>query len=441
MTTTSKRANSDEPTHKRGVHAAALAALPRAGPRRLHRLLADTTPEEAWERVLNGLIPTSVAEKDLRRSWAAHAARFDLERMSRTLDELDVYVTTPGDPGHPTRLATDIYPAPIIFRQGRPVDADAPAVTVVGTRRCSPTGRSVAFELGTGLAEAGVTVVSGLALGIDGAVHRGVLSVDGAPPVGVVGSGLSVVYPKGNSDLWQSVGESGTLLSESPINGRPEAWRFPARNRLLAALADVVVVVESKRSGGSMLTVEESIRRGVTVMAVPGSVRNPASVGTNTLISEGCAPVCDVADVLTAVDLATADRQIAPVSAATDTGKSAKTRQRNTTKQSNATSNTVRPRNATKQPDTARQPNITEQPAAARQPNAHSPMDERSSYGKQPLSDRQQLLISVIDDNPVGLNQIVLRSGIPVPIVLAEIAELEAKGVLSSNEGQIMQTT
>ena len=188
-------------------------------------------------------------------------AETDLDELSKTLDELGVTVTTPYDVGHPDRLAADIDPSPVIFRQGRRLDHSAPAVTVVGTRRCSPTGRNVAFELGSGLAEAGVTVVSGLALGIDGAAHRGALSVDGAPPVGVVGSGLNVVYPKGNSDLWRSMRDFGTLLSEAPLDGRPEAWRFPARNRLLAALADVVVVVESKRSGGSLLTVEEAARR------------------------------------------------------------------------------------------------------------------------------------------------------------------------------------
>ena len=162
------------------------------------------------------------------------------------------------------------------------------------------------MELGSGLAAAGVTVISGLALGIDGAAHRGALAADGAPVVGVVGSGLDVVYPRGNRDLWEAVSAAGTLLAEAPLGAEPEGWRFPARNRLLAALADVVVVVESKRAGGSMHTVEEAIRREVTVMAVPGSVRNPAAEGTNLLLSEGCAPACSTDDVLVALELATA---------------------------------------------------------------------------------------------------------------------------------------
>ena len=131
--------------------------------------------------------------------------------------------------------------------------------------------------------------------------------------MGVVGSGLDVVYPKGSADLWEEVAAAGALITEAPLGAEPEAWRFPARNRLLAALADVVVVVESKEAGGSMHTVEQAARRGVTVMAVPGSVRNPAAAGANRLISEGCPPACSVDDVLTALGLATEGRP-APLS-------------------------------------------------------------------------------------------------------------------------------
>jgi DNA processing protein len=164
----------------------------------------------------------------------------------------------------------------------------------------------VAAELGAELSRAGVVVVSGLARGIDGAAHEGALAgwdAGGAPPVGVAGSGLDVVYPPEHARLWARVARAGALLSEAPLGARPEAWRFPWRNRLLAALAQVVVVVESHRGGGSMLTVDAAARRGVPVMAVPGSVRSPASAGTNTLLADGCAPVRDAADVLAALGL------------------------------------------------------------------------------------------------------------------------------------------
>ncbi|MYA40550.1 MAG: DNA-protecting protein DprA [Gemmatimonadetes bacterium] len=290
----------------RGVHAAALASLPRATPRRLERLLGMQDPATVWKNMETGEMPEWVDIEELHDAWRDHARGTDLAEIADHLASLDVWVTTPASAQHPQAVIDDIDPAPILFRRGREPDPSAPAVAIVGSRRCTPTGRSVAMELGSGLAAAGVTVVSGLALGIDGAAHRGALAVDGAPVVGVVGSGLDVVCPRGNRDLWEAVSATGTLLSEAPLGAEPESWRFPARNRLLAALADVVVVVESRRSGGSMRTVEEAIRREGTVMAVPGSVRNPAAEGTNRLLSKGCTPACSTDDVLVALGLATA---------------------------------------------------------------------------------------------------------------------------------------
>jgi DNA processing protein len=149
-------------------------------------------------------------------------------------------------------------------------------------------------------------VVSGLALGIDGAAHAGALDAGGAPPVAVVGSGLDRRYPARNTSLWRQVAEAGLILSEYPLGTPPLAWHFPTRNRLIAALAEVVVVVESQQRGGSMHTVECAIDRDVPVMAVPGPVTAPTCAGTNGLLSEGCAVVRDATDVLVALGLTTA---------------------------------------------------------------------------------------------------------------------------------------
>src|SRR5688500_3225369 len=167
--------------------------------------------------------------------------------------------------------------------------------------------------LGRGLAAAGVAVVSGLAAGIDAAAHEGALAAHAAAvaagpgraaaPIAVVGSGLDVVYPRRNRRLWGDVARTGVLLSEAPLGAAPEPWRFPLRNRIIAGLADVVVVVESHAHGGSMHTVQAAADRDVPVMAVPGSVRSPSSAGTNRLISDGVPPVLDVDDVLVALSL------------------------------------------------------------------------------------------------------------------------------------------
>ena len=266
------------------AYAAALAGLP-IGPPKLAALLRRWPPEEAW----------------------AHAGdrRVIVEDVWRSYVEAGVTVHTLGRPGYPSALAGDHEAPAVLFSSGEIGVIDGPRVAIVGSRRCTRYGRDVAQELGRDLAAAGVGIVSGLALGVDGAAHLGALAAgDGAaPPVAVVGSGLDVVYPRAHARLWAHVAEAGVVLSEAPLGARPEAWRFPARNRILAALADVVVVVESHASGGSRHTVGAADERGIKVMAVPGPVRSSASAYANDLLASGAAPVRDVVDVLVALHL------------------------------------------------------------------------------------------------------------------------------------------
>ena len=306
------------------AYAAALAALPGAGPRRLLRLIRSAPPSAVWARVCAG---EAAVEPQLARSWASATAGLDVESLWQRYRRAGVAVHVLGDETYPAVLASDHQPPGVLFSQGSMASLDAPRVAIVGTRRCTRYGRDVARSLGRSLSDAGVVVVSGLAAGIDGAAHDGVLAAGngagGAPPVGVVGSGHDVIYPRSHKQLWRRVAEEGLLLSEAPLGAAPEPWRFPARNRIIAALADLLVVVESHRAGGSMHTVEAANDRGVTILAVPGPVVSPASAGANRLLAEGCAPVTDVDDVLAALDLDTAGRRPPPVSPAEPAGDDA----------------------------------------------------------------------------------------------------------------------
>jgi DNA processing protein len=235
--------------------------------------------------------------------WAAVAATVDPAAVWQRHVEAGVGMALRDHPSYPSAFADDPAPPPIVFWLG---DIDAlvgTRVAVVGTRRCTAYGREVAQDLGADLSTAGVSVVSGLALGIDGAAHRGALAVAGAPPVAVVGCGLDVVYPRRHAELWAAVARRGVVLSEHPLGTEPAAWRFPSRNRLVAALGDALVVVESRRAGGSMHTVREADRRGRPVLAVPGPVRSSASTGTNQLLSEGASVARDGTDVLVRMGL------------------------------------------------------------------------------------------------------------------------------------------
>ena len=332
-----RRSGSD---FEQAAHAAALAGLPGIGPGSLAAILRDRTPTEAWEEVRSGRIrrpppPGGGKEKgpasDLqpgmfppsvsggggagdrpRRTWAEVARRLDPSEWWKPYEDRGVRVTWPGRPDFPGALAGDPHPPGVLFWTGAIDCLERLCVAIVGTRNATPDGRAVAFEMGRDLAAAGVCVVSGLALGIDGAAHAGALAaVDAGATgrtVGVAASGVDVPYPKRHTELWRRVAGTGAILSEN-LPGRPaQAWRFPTRNRIIAGLARMVVVVESHTCGGSLITAEAAIERGVDVRVVPGPVHSPASAGSNQLLYDGPGPVRHARDVLDALGVLQPDR-------------------------------------------------------------------------------------------------------------------------------------
>ncbi len=180
---------------------------------------------------------------------------------------------------------------------------DLPRLAIVGTRTCTPYGVELAEEYGRVAADRGWTVVSGLAKGIDGAAHRGAVAAGGLSAA-VLGSGIDVVYPRRHVILHDELlAGGGGVLSEFPPGTRPDGWRFPTRNRIIAGLADAVLVVEAGATGGALITARIALDYGVAVFATPGDVDRPASVGTNTLIRDGAFPVFGSEDLGNVLDL------------------------------------------------------------------------------------------------------------------------------------------
>ena len=190
-------------------------------------------------------------------------------------------------------------------------------VTVVGARRATSYGREVAYELGRELAAAGMVVVSGLAFGIDACAHRGAL--DGGRTIAVLGCGPDNPYPAAHRSLWRRIGESGLILSEFPPGAAPWRWTFPARNRIMAALAGMTVVVEGAARSGSLITADLAADLGRDLGAVPGPVNSRASAGPNNLLAGGACVVRDAQDVLDAM-LGPGVARIDRVGAALDPG-------------------------------------------------------------------------------------------------------------------------
>ena len=310
------------------IAAAALCALPKIGPKRLMTLLKHHDPQTAWAVVQGRAKPNEVVEAMLRVEGLVtllrHRATQDLQdQIEQRCIRAGINVTILGDENYPRALIADLAPPAVLFYFGDLSALNNRRVGMVGTRSATASGRYLASHIAHDLATNDVCVVSGLARGIDAWAHRGALRAlesrtispltsrpAGRPaeqtlgrPVGVVASGLDVVYPRENAQLWQDIATQGALISESAPGSPPEAFRFPLRNRILAALSEVLVVVESRDTGGSMITVDEAQKRDVTVMAVPGSPRNIASNGTNQLIQQGCLPIIGAQDVLVALGL------------------------------------------------------------------------------------------------------------------------------------------
>jgi DNA processing protein len=224
--------------------------------------------------------------------------RFRPEAECERLDALAVHAFCRHDASYPRQLGDLEDPPAVLFSTAHsPLPERDPAVTVVGTRAASPYGLEVAYELGRGLGAAGVTVVSGLALGIDAAAHRGCLDAGGSATA-VVGGGVDVAYPRQNLRLYRRLRDEGAVLSEMPPGQRPFKWSFPARNRIMAGLAEMTLLVEAADPSGSLITAEFARDLGRAVAAVPGRVTSQVSAGTNALLRDGAIPVTSAQDVL-----------------------------------------------------------------------------------------------------------------------------------------------
>jgi DNA processing protein len=314
------RDRSDEAHLPHEAHLLALASLPMVGPARLARLVAMGPPARTWRRLVRAGRGEAASHRaiesvfprpaDLAATWAAAAATFDVAACWQRHRDAGVGLCARSAPAWPAEAFADESVPPELLLWRGDLDALAGArVAVVGTRSCTRYGLDLAHELGVELARSGVAVVSGLAAGIDAAVHRGVLDAGGAPPIAVVGSGPDVVYPRRNAGLWHQVVSDGLLVTEAPLGTRPEAWRFPQRNRIIAALGDVVVVVESHPRGGAVITARHAMARGRTVLAMPGSLRSPASQGCHDLIADGVGVCRGTDDVLLALGMSPGARR------------------------------------------------------------------------------------------------------------------------------------
>lgn len=233
----------------------------------------------------------------------------DIECISRSKKDTNIYkeycalkkknirMITVEDPDYPKRLL-HIYDRPFcLFVKGQLPGEDRPSVAVVGARSCSEYGRQTAFAIGKSMADAGISVISGLARGIDGAAHRGTLH-GGGYTAGILACGVDICYPREHISLYAQMEEQGGLISEFLPKTPPLSGFFPLRNRIISGLSDVVIVVEAREKSGSLITADMALEQNKTVMAVPGRICDELSAGCNNLIKMGAEVFRTPRDVL-----------------------------------------------------------------------------------------------------------------------------------------------
>ncbi len=230
------------------------------------------------------------------------------DEMDR-LEKAGVQALTWRDPAYPPRLKHIDDPPPVLYVKGTLVPEDERAVAIVGTRNPTSYGREAAAALSGDLARCGITIVSGLALGVDTASHRAALTQEGRT-VAVVANGLNLIYPRDNTSLSRQIEEQGAVVSEYPLGTRPDPKGFPRRNRLISGMSLGTLVVEAGEKSGARWTVYHALEQNREVFCVPGSIFSPASRLTNRLIQDGAKLVSSHKDILEELNLTVVTRQI-----------------------------------------------------------------------------------------------------------------------------------
>ena len=274
-----------------------LNRIPEITPRRMAILFERFgSPEAIWRAPADAMASLpgfALAAKRIAESRDEEAVDRELASARRE----GIRIATVLDPDYPAPLREIETPPAVLYLQGEGSFDAARTIAIVGTRRSSRYGRAVAERLAQDLARAGISVASGLAVGIDSAAHRGALKAGGTT-LAVLGSGLFRLYPALNRALAQEVARHGLLVSEYALETSPAKWTFPQRNRILSGLSRGVVVVEAPERSGALITARLALEQGREVFAVPGNVTSAGSAGPNRLIRDGAKLVEDVADVL-----------------------------------------------------------------------------------------------------------------------------------------------
>lgn len=298
-------------TEEQRVYWIAFNRVPGVGPARL-RLLLEFFNEDlqaAWEAD-DWLLARAGLDRRTTESVLTWRSKVNLDQEMELVAQHAVTVLTWNDPDYPRLLRQSPLAPPVLYVRGELTEEDEWSIAVVGTRRMSVYGKRATELLATGLAEAGLTIVSGLALGVDQVAHQCALDAGGRT-IAVLANGVERPYPTSNRRLAETIVErgQGAVVSDYPIGTQPEASNFPPRNRIISGLSLGTLITEAGERSGALITAQFALEQGREVLAVPGSIFSAASQGTNDLLSQGATPALSVAAVLEALDVQAVEPQ------------------------------------------------------------------------------------------------------------------------------------
>jgi len=272
------------------------------GPARLRALLNFFGDIQiAWMAPNDALRAAGLSQKIIENLLYVRN-HIDIQKEIDRATENGIDILTWDDPSYPKKLLEIHQPPPVLYVRGKFQPEDEIAIAIVGTRRITPYGRKVAIQLSERLAQNGVTVISGLARGVDGVSHQAALNAGGRT-IAVLGSGIDQIYPPEHRALAEKITRSGAIVSDYPLGTPPEAVNFPPRNRIISGLSTGTVVVEAGKKSGALITATFAVEQGREVFAVPGNIHGVQSRGTNYLIQQGARPLLDSEELLEFLNL------------------------------------------------------------------------------------------------------------------------------------------
>lgn len=276
-----------------------LSKIEGLGSRKIQQLLNQfQIPENIWKAKKSELLQVRGIGEEMAYKIQDQTGRKDLSEYLKQMEKHKIEIIPWQDAIYPKRLAQIYDPPMVLFIKGNKDILNKPTMAMVGCRDCTEEGKQIAKELAFYLAKHNMNIISGLAKGIDTYSHVGCLLGKGKT-IAVLGNGIDSIYPRENEKVAQKIVEmGGSIISEYGLGVKPERMHFPARNRIISGLSNVIIVVEAKLKSGSMITVDYALEQGKDVLAIPGSIKNRKAEGTNYLIKQGARMITCYQDVL-----------------------------------------------------------------------------------------------------------------------------------------------